>query len=188
MILLVLGVFIWSGVHLFPSLGTSLRAACIARLGEGPYKGLFALALVLAIVLMTLGWRSTAPVAVYAAPASGRWIANVAMFVALVFFLGSNVPTNLKRIVRHPQLTGVAIWSAAHLLANGEQRSLVLFGGIGLWALVAMVTINRRDGAREKPGPLPLSAEIKPLVAAIVGFALLYLAHPYLSGVSPAPG
>lgn len=188
MVLLALGVLIWSGVHLFPSLGVSLRAACIARLGEGPYKGLFALTLVGAIVLMVFGWRSTPPMLLYVPPVGGAWLTNIGMFVSLVFFLGSNVPTNLKRFVRHPQLTGVALWACAHLLSNGDQRSLVLFGGIGLWSLVAMVTINRRDGVWEKPEPLPLAAEIKPLVAGIVGFVALYFAHPYLSGVSAWPG
>ena len=188
MILLALGVLLWSGVHLFPSLGVSLRAACIARLGEGPYKGLFALTLVGAIVLMAVGWRSTPPVALYSPPASGAWLTNLGMLVSLVFFLGSNVPTNLKRFLRHPQLTGVAVWAIAHLLSNGDRRSLVLFGGIGLWSLVSMVTINRRDGAWEKPDPLPLAAEIRPIVAGIVGFVVLYFAHPYLSGVSPSPG
>jgi uncharacterized membrane protein len=115
--------------------------------GEGPYKGLFALSLVGALVLMVVGWRSAAPVALYVAPTTGGLLTSAAMFVSLVLFLGSSVPTNLKRFVRHPQLTGVAVWALAHLLANGDVRSLVLFGGLGLWAVVAMVCINRRDGA-----------------------------------------
>jgi len=188
MIFLILGVLIWSGVHLIPSLAVPQRAAWIERIGEGPYKGLFALSLVGAIVLMVMGWRSTAPVAVYTAPAWGVWFGNVAMLVSLVLFMGSNVPCNLKRVVRHPQLTGVAIWALAHLVANGDLRSLVLFGGIGLWAVVEVVSINRRDGDWEKPEPLPLSAEVKPLVAGVITYIVLVFAHPYLSGVSPFPG
>ena len=188
MLLLILGVLLWSCLHLVPSVGRPMRSACIERIGEGPYKGVFALSIVGAIVLMVLGWRSTAPVGVYGAPAWGLEFASVAMFVSLVLFMGSNVPTNLKRFVRHPQLAGVAVWGFGHLAANGELRSLVLFGGIGVWALVAMVTINRRDGAWERPEPLPLMAELKPLVAGIVAYVVLVLVHPYLSGVSPFPG
>jgi uncharacterized membrane protein len=110
------------------------------------------------------------------------------MVVALVLFAASGVPTNLKRVLRHPQLAGVATWAGAHLLANGDSRSLVLFGGIGLWALASMRLINRRDGAWQKPGALPLSADLKPLIAGIVAFALVYLAHPWIAGVSAAPG
>ena len=186
MAFLILGVVVWSGVHLIPSLGAPMRAAAIERIGEGPYKGLFALSIVGAIALMVLGWRSASYVAVYGPPAWGISFANVGMFASLVLFVGSNFPTNLKRIVRHPQLTGVAVWAIAHLLGNGDLRSLVLFGGIGLWAVVAMVSINRRDGAWEKPEPLPLAAELKPLVAGIVAYLLLVFAHPYIAGVSPS--
>jgi uncharacterized membrane protein len=102
-----------------------------------------------------------------------------------VLFVASNLPTNLKRLIRHPQLTGVATWAFAHLLANGDSRSLVLFGGIGVWAVVEMGLLNRRDGAWRRPEPLPLVAELKPLIGAAVAFAILFLAHPYIAGVSP---
>ena len=68
---LVLGVLLWSGVHLFPSLGSEARSRVIGRVGEGPYKGLFALSLVAAIVLMVMGWRASTPIHVYAPPAWG---------------------------------------------------------------------------------------------------------------------
>ena len=188
MTFLILGVLIWSGVHLIPALGVQMRAAWIERIGEGPYKGLFALSIVGAITLMVMGWKSTAPVALYGPPDWGRCLANIGMFVSLVLFMGSNVPSNMKRIVRHPQLTGVAVWGISHLFANGDLRSLVLFGGLGLWSVVEIVSLNQRDGAWEKPEPLPLMAEVKPLVAGIIAYAVLVFAHPYLSGVSPFPG
>ena len=188
MVRLILGLAVWSGVHLFPSLGGRRRAAWIQRIGEGPCKGLFALSIVTAIVLMVLGWRSTPPVPAYAPPTWGPRLADLAMFVSLVLFIGSSLPTNLKRFVRHPQLTGVLVWALAHLMANGELRSLVLFGGIGLWAGVAMLAISRRDGAWEKPEPLPLVAELKPLLAGGVAYALVAWGHPYIAGVSAFPG
>ncbi|MBW2245152.1 MAG: NnrU protein, partial [Deltaproteobacteria bacterium] len=75
-----------------------------------------------------------------------------------------------------------------HLVANGDQRSLVLFGGIGIWAVVAMLSINRRDGEWEKPAPLAPMAYIKPVVAGVVAYVLLALAHPYIAGISAFPG
>jgi len=181
---LFLGVALWSGLHLLPSVGRNARAALIARLGEGPYKGLFSLGLIGAIALMVVGFRGTPPSLVYAPPAVAYTLAKPLMFVAFVLFLASGVPTNIKRFLRHPQLTGVALWSGTHLLANGEGRSLLLFGGLGLWALVSMVCINRRDGAWVKPEPLPASAELKPLVAGVVGFAIFWFAHPWIAGVA----
>ena len=183
---LVLGVLLWSCAHLLPSAGAPVRARAVARLGQA-YQGVFALTILASIGLMVLGWRSTLPTAVYSAPAWGSAGANLLVFVALVLFAASGMASNIKRIIRHPQLTGVATWCVAHLLSNGDLRSLLLFGGLGLWAIAAMLFINRRDGAWERPEPQPPAAEWKPLAAAIVAFALLYLAHPYIAGVSATP-
>ncbi|MCP5058687.1 MAG: NnrU family protein [bacterium] len=188
MIWLILGVLLFAGVHTIPSLGASARANFIEQRGEGPYKGLFSLALVIAIGLMIFGWRSSLPSLLYAPPAWGRWAANGLMLVGLLLFIASGVPTNLKRFLRHPQLTGVAAWGAAHLLSNGDSRSLVLFGGLGLWAVLQIVLINRRDGDWEKPEPLPFSADLQPLVVGLVVFFIVQWAHPWISGVSAYPG
>ncbi|MAE95050.1 MAG: NnrU protein [Deltaproteobacteria bacterium] len=188
MVLLILGVLLWACVHFIPSVGASARARFIEQRGEGPYKGLFSLGLLVAMGLMIVGWRSAEPSVLYAVPAWSRWAANLLMVAALLLFLGSGVPTNLKRFLRHPQLTGVATWAGAHLLANGDSRSLVLFGGLGVWAVLEIILINRRDGAWEKPEPLPLSADVTPLIAAAVAFAVLLFVHPWISGVSGMPG
>jgi hypothetical protein len=50
-----------------------------------------------------------------------------------------------------------------------------------------MGLLNRRDGAWQRPEPLPLAAELKPLIGAAVAFAILFLVHPYIAGVSPLP-
>jgi uncharacterized membrane protein len=187
MVWLVLGVLLWSAAHLMKSAAPGLRNQVAGALGAGPYQGVFSLVILASVGLMVLGWRSTTPEWIYTPPAWGRWATNVAMLVAFVLFAASGVPTNLKRILRHPQLTGFAIWALGHLLSNGEQRALVLFGGLGLWSLVSMFTINARDGAWQKPEPVGPAAEIKPLVGGVVLFAVLYWVHPWIAGVSPAP-
>jgi uncharacterized membrane protein len=187
MVWLVLGILIWSGVHFVPMAARPLRSASVARIGEGPYKGLFALSLIGAIALMVTGWGQAAAAPVYSPPAWGRAALTPLMLAAFTLFAASAVPTNLKRVLRHPQLTGFGLWAGAHLLANGDRRSLVLFGGLGCWAVVSMLLLNRRDGAWQKPEPLPWSAELKPVIGGIVAFAVLFFAHTWLFGVSPAP-
>lgn len=186
MVWLVLGILLWSAAHLMKSVAIPLRQGLVDRVGgEQPWRGVFSLILLAALGLIVFGWRSTIPHPAYAPPSWGDWVTQFAVFAAFILFAASGMQTNLKRWIRHPQLTGVVVWAGGHLAANGEWRSLVLFGGIGLWALVSVFTISKRDGAWEKPEPAPFLAELKLVVGATVVFLLVYLAHPYFAGVSP---
>jgi uncharacterized membrane protein len=96
----------------------------------------------------------------------------------------ANAPTNLKRRLRHPMLTGVVVWSVAHLLANGDSRSTILFGGLGIWAVTAIFTINRRDGDWERPEPVPAAKDIVLVAIGAALTAVVAYFHEYLSGVA----
>jgi len=187
MIWLWLGVGLWSGLHFIPSLARGLRASLIERLGEKAYKILFSLGVVGSIALMVLGWRSTTPVEIYQTPPWGPPIASALVLVAFLLFGLAHARTNVKRFIRHPQLAGLVIWAIGHLLANGDSRSLTLFGVLGLWALVEMPLINRREGRWARPDPVPPRAEIRPVATGLIVFAVFLFAHPYLFGVSPIP-
>lgn len=180
---MALGVALWALVHFVPGVARGLRTGLIDRLGPQAYQGIFSLSLIIAIVLMVVGWRGIAPSTVYVPPAWGRAATEALVFVALFLFAASGIASNVKRILRHPQLLGFAVWAGSHLLANGEQRSLLLFSGLGAWAVAEMFVINRRDGAWEKPDPEPAAAVLKPLAAAVVVYALLWFAHPYITGL-----
>lgn len=183
--LLIAGVVLWSVVHFLPAGATGLRSSLTGAIGEGPWKGLVALSLILSIALIVMGWRSIAPAPIYAVPGFGAILTIPLMVLAIILLGAANAKTNLKRYIRHPMLTGVAVWSAAHLLNNGDDRSVVLFGGIGLWAVIMIAFINKRDGAREVPEKLPTSGDIKLLAISAIVFIVLIIAHPYFAGVSP---
>ena len=131
MIWLVLGVLLWVAAHLQKSVAPATHARWVSTLGEDRVKGVVTLALLVSIALMVLGWRSSLPAHVYTPPAWATLATNGLVLAGLFFFAASALPTNVKRVVRHPQLLGVTIWATAHLLSNGAQRSLILFGGIG---------------------------------------------------------
>jgi uncharacterized membrane protein len=107
------------------------------------------------------------------------------MLIAFVLFFAPYPPNNIKRLLRHPQLTGVLCWGVGHLLANGEGRSIVLFGGLALWALLEMVLINRRDGAWQKPQPAPRKNDIILAAAGLGAYVIFAMAHQWLFGFSP---
>lgn len=189
MVLLIIGVLLWIFAHLFPSLMPGARTTLIAKLGENPYKGLFTLDLVIAIVLMVLGWRSATIELWYAPPLAGSpLLVAVLVLVAFVLMGAANAPTNIKRFLRHPMLAGVIVWGIGHLLANGDNRSTVLFGGLSIWAAVAIFTINRREGEWTKPDAVPVAKDIVLVAIGFVLFAVVTYFHDYLSGVTVFPG
>ncbi len=187
MIWLVIGLLVWSGLHFIPSLAQGLRSALIESMGDGRYRIAFSIGVVASIVLMVMGWRVGDQWSVYEPPTWGRPLGSALIVIAFLLFGLAHAKTNVKRFIRHPQLAGLVAWAVGHLLANGDNLSVLLFGGLGLWALIEMPLINKREGAWKKPDPEPLSAEVRPVVTGLVIFAIFFAAHPYLFGVSPIP-
>ncbi|MCB1854475.1 MAG: NnrU family protein [Halieaceae bacterium] len=183
MTLLVLGILLFAGLHLVKSLAPELRAGLIARLGAMPYRGLFSLLVLGSVALIVLGWRSSVPQYVYSPSPALQHPAMTVILVAFLLMVASSRPSRLRRIVRNPQLSGVVLWAGAHLLLNGDSRSLVLFGGLGLWALVEIVAINRRDGVWIKDPAPGLGTDLANLVIALVVVAVVVFIHPWLAGV-----
>ena len=187
MVWLCVGVLLWMAVHFIPSAARGLRTSLVERVGENPYKGIFALTLVLSIALMVIGWRSTTPELIYVPPTAGASLTSMLMLIAVLLFGAAHQPTRIKRFIRHPQLTGMVVWSLSHLLSNGDSRSLVLFGGLGLWASIEMPLISRREGAWARPYGPALSVEIRSILISVVICFVLFFLHPYFAGVSPIP-
>jgi len=186
MTLLVLGVAMWAILHLFPAVAVGPRARIVEGLGRGKYRALFSLGIVTSVVLMVFGWKSATPSVVYSPPSLGPPLTGMVMPFALILFFAARARTNIKRMVRHPQLTGVLVWAFAHLLANGDSRSVVLFGGIGAWSIGQMIATNRRDGPWIRPDPLPVKMDLVPVIIGAVAYGVLLWAHPWLFGVPEA--
>ncbi|USD68155.1 NnrU family protein [Vibrio sp. SCSIO 43136] len=182
--MLVVGLLLWSLVHFIPSLAAEQRQRWIDSKGEGSYKGLFSILVLAALALIILGWRSTLPEVVYFAPATLRMLAGPLMLGAVVLMLVSVIPCGLKRVLRHPQLLSVLLWSLAHLLSNGEVRSIVLFGGFAVWSFVQIRLINKRTPHWDRPPERPIYTDI---IVILISIGVYYLvaryAHFYLSGM-----
>ena len=183
MTLLILGVILWSAVHLFRGLAPAPRDR-LAAAHETRYKSVFSLLVIGSLVLIVFGWRAAEPSFVYTEPDWGRVVNMALMLVALILFFSGRVKTNIKRVIRHPQLTGVLLWSVGHLLSNGDSRSVFLFAALGLWAVIEIVLINRRVGPWQKPDPVPVGRDLVPVVIGAVAYGILGWAHPYFTGVS----
>ena len=102
----------------------------------------------------------------------------------IILMVAASFPTRLKRLIRHPQLTGVLLWAGAHLLLNGDNRSLLVFAVLVIWSVVSMIAINRRDGVWIKPVLTSgWGQEGVMVVAGLAVAAIIVQFHEYLSGV-----
>lgn len=187
MTLLILGLILWWIVHTYPLVAKPSRDALVAKLGEGPYKGVYSLAILAALVLMVIGYRGAEFVNVWFPPAWGMHLTDLLMIFAVFLFGASHSKGNVKRHVRHPQLLAVIVWAASHLVVNGDLASLVLFGGLGLWAIVAIFATNARDGAWAKPAPAPRKKDLILVGITVVLYLVIGAIHA-LVGPSPFPG
>lgn len=183
MAMLVLGMLLFAVVHYIPSLAPAVKANTIQRLGEGPYKGIFSLLLLASFALIIVGWRSVEPVQLYVPPIGLHNFALGLLCVAFLLLAVSARNSRLRLLIRHPQLSGVALWGISHLLLNGDNRSLVLFGGMAVWALIEMVAISRRQGAWVKAEAPSWGAEFATVAIAAMTVAVVVYIHPWLSGV-----
>ena len=182
MILLIAGLALFIAVHSIPSF-VPLRAALVARLGPAPYRGVFSLVALAGLVMVVWGFSRAPFEPVYTAPNWGRDVAAFAVPIALVLFAAANMPTHIRAMLRHPMLLGLLLWALAHLLANGELRSVVLFGSFAGYAvldLVSAVVRGKRPPANQAPR---LTMDAAAIVGGLVAAGLLTYFHAALFGV-----
>lgn len=180
--LLILGLVVWSGAHWFKRLAPEARAS----LGE-PGKGLVALLLVASLVAMIYGYRWSPFIEVWSPPAFFTHINNLLMLIAFYIYIGTAAAPGhvwVASKIRHPQLIGFKTWAIAHLLVNGDLASIVLFGGILAWAVIALIGTNRRDGKPAITVNATLGGTAINLGAGVAVFGVVAGVHSYL-GVWP---
>ncbi len=183
MCLLIFGLVLWSFIHLFPSFARGARENIISIVGLWPFKGIFAFLIVTSVVLIVIGWRSIEPTNVYLPLNWGKHVTFLLVVITFVLFVAAQSKTNIKRVLRHPQLTGLVLWGIGHLLANGDIRSLILFSWLIAWAILEMFMINRREGEWQKPAHVSIKYDVITVTGGCVMYAILLMSHPHLTGI-----
>ena len=185
-LLLILGVGLWIAAHMFKRIAPAQRATLDDWMGEGS-RGIFALLILAALVLMVIGYRAIGPldyVFLWSVPPWMGHLNNLAVLVSFYVFGIGMAKGALSQKVRHPMLLGVLIWALAHLVVNGDLAGLILFGGLAAWSVASILLINARQPAwtppARKPGPRDaVAAGIVLVVYVVVGLIHLWL------GVNP---
>jgi uncharacterized membrane protein len=187
MFLLILGLILFLGIHSVRIVAPDWRDAQRARLGENRWKGLYSLVSLVGFVLIVWGYARAWPVApvLYEPPLWMRHVTLALMLPALISLMAFAFPAGrLKPALKHPMLAAIKLWAVAHLLANGDLASLLLFGSFLVWAVLDRIAVKRLGDRIPAPGP------VKWDIVAVVAGTLLYVLfvwrlHAWLFGVSP---
>lgn len=181
MTLLAIGLTLFIGVHMLPSV-PAWREAAINSLGDKGYQGGYSLLSLAGMILIVYGKMQAPEEILWEAPEWTGTITLVLMPIAFIMLNAAFIPSSIKSFTRHPMLWGVAIWALAHLAANGDLASLILFCGLGLFSVIKIFLIgDKREpdlGAR-----MPLKNDIILVVAGLIEFVLFLYFHQYVSGV-----
>jgi len=185
MTMLIAGLVLFLGIHTFTTLREP-RAALIGSIGEGPYKGLYSLVSAAGLVLIVWGfgrYRADGYIPVWDPPFGLRHLTLLLMWFSFVALAAAYAPPGkIKGLLRHPMLVGVKIWALAHLLANGDLGSLILFGTLLAWAVYDRIAVKRRGDPGAPRSGFTAGDAIAVVVGSIAYGAMFWL-HPWLIGV-----
>ncbi|MDI1262564.1 MAG: NnrU family protein [bacterium] len=187
LLVMILGLILFLGVHTLTT-QRALRAKVIGSLGEGGYKIAYTVASVAGLALVTWGfshYRASGWIDVWNPPTAFKHITVALMLPAVIMVVASYVRGRIYTTLKHPMLTGVKLWAAAHLLANGDLGSIILFGSFLAWAVFDRISLKRRPDAGSPP--IPVGGPANDLIAIAVGvvayLALAFAFHPAVIGV-----
>ncbi|HEX9360333.1 MAG TPA: NnrU family protein [Bradyrhizobium sp.] len=187
LLVMILGLVLFLGVHTLTT-QRKLRASMIASWGEGGYKIGYALVSLAGLALIVWGfghYRATGWIDIWHPPTLLKHIAVALMLPAVILVVAAYIRGRIYTTVKHPMLSGIKLWAAAHLLANGDLGSIILFGSFLGWAVYDRISLKHRADAGGPP--IPVGGPTNDLIAVAVGIvaylALGFAFHPAVIGV-----
>ena len=189
MLLFVVGLVLFLGIHSVGIIAPAWRGRQIARHGEPAWKGVYSLVSLLGFVLLIYGFgiARQSPVVLWTPPTALRHVALLLTLPVFPLLFAAYLPGRIKSIAKHPMLLAVKIWATAHLLANGTLVDVLLFGAFLAWAVLGRIAAKRRAVSHAVPGaPASAANDAIALGAGLVAYGVfLVWGHRWLIGVSP---
>jgi len=186
MVWLILGLILFHGIHSLRMIAPDWRNAQYEAMGENKWKSVYSLVSIIALVILVYGYSQARLEAgfIYIPPQWGALVAIVLMAFAFILMTFNVRSSRFRKITKHPFLMAIILWSIAHLLANGDTASVLLFGTFLVWAIANYLFVSRRGD------PLPPVAPLWQDLAAIIFGLILWVVfitfgHEWLFGVAP---
>jgi uncharacterized membrane protein len=159
-------------------------------MGRAPYGILFGVLSLAALVLIVLGYGQMQGLGrgnpqVWIPPSWARHVTMLLMLPAIVLLVAAFLPNRIRTAVGHPMLLALMLWAFAHLLANGDLASVLLFASFLAYSVYDLVSVRQRGAA----GPLGAArgGAVQDAIVVAVGiglYAFLVLrGHYWITGV-----
>ena len=191
MTLLIIGLILFLGLHLIRIFAPGFRNGVIARFGKPVWIAGHSILSTLALVLVIYGFGEAREVTgmLWYPPV---WMAHIAvtlMLVSSICLVAAALPAgHIAMKTKYPVIVSIKVWALAHLLANGETASVLLFVSFLVWAVLLRIMMKRRERAGEVKPRVFVSAKYD-IVAVVLGAALwaliVFRLHEWLIGVAP---
>lgn len=179
MSLLILGCAVFLGSHFIGAWGYRQHVEAVA--GHNGYMGLVTFGSIAAIFLMVFGYKQIEVQYLWLPIVPSYELALYLMPLAAILLVAGNMPCNIARLVPHSMLTGIALWAALHLLANGDVASTIIFVTFGGYALYRRFSLSPKVQERQ---PLYRDATAVAIGGGVYWAMLRF--HETLSGVALA--
>lgn len=184
MTLLIVGIVVFLGLHLLPAF-PHMRASLIERIGKNGYRVFFSVVSLASLVLLVWGFATAPVIQVWSPPPWARLVAIVLMLPAFIFLVAAYVPGRIKARVKNPFLIAIKIWALAHLIANGDLASMILFGSFLAYAVLDRIALKGRQPTAlvETPGEGSARNDMIAVVFGVMAYVVFLIwLHPFLIG------
>ena len=150
MLLLILGLILFLGMHSVRIFADDFRTAQISKRGEGAWMGIYSLISILGFMLIIWGYgdaRATSPI-LWNPPIWTKHLVTMLTLPVFILFGAAYVSgTKMKAVLGHPMILGTKLWAFAHLLVSGALVNVFLFGAFLLWAVLDFRSSRKRTKA-----------------------------------------
>lgn len=168
---------------------TPVRNRLTGWIGPRAYLALYSMAAIALFAWLVWSFRLAPYLFVWGSPEWARMLVFAVMPIALMLIFAGYLTPNpsavmgdyvLKRadpapgifkVTRHPVMLGIALWAAAHLLANGNVAGILLFGSLLMLAAggIAHIEIKRRASGDPAWRRLIAMTSVVPFAAILAG-------------------
>ncbi len=180
MLYLILGLVMFLGVHSISVIAPGYRETLVTK-NEKAYKAVYALLSFLGLYLVVTGYGVLRedPNFIYSGSQSLRPLVSVLMLVGFILFWAPYFPGKIQALTKNPQLIAVVLWAFSHLLVNGSIADILLFGAFLVWAVIDLVSMNKRQ--QRVVSPLKASW-VNDVIAIVIGAVVYALFVKFLHG------